>query len=253
MAGYVRTFNRFELKYLLHFKQAREFLDGIRAHVTLDENAGREGFYKVASVYYDSPNLMCYWEKVDGEKYRRKVRVRTYGEMPTEAFPEIKQRYNLTVQKRRCRGEITEVERRMESILRGDCETGLDPVYDEIFFLVHRYNLEPKTLVSYNRMALFDLYKKDLRITIDRNVRARAISLGLREHRLRGRHAIPPTLMIVEVKFNEFIPRWLCSVLNRYDAQIQRVSKYCLAVEALNLDRRISLVSSGARAQHWKA
>ena len=41
--------------------------------------------------------------------------------------------------------------------------------------------------------------------------------------------------MVVEVKFNDTIPAWLCTVLNRLDLQIERVSKYCYAVEALGL------------------
>ena len=71
MSSYIRAFNRFELKYLLHH-QTREFLDRIKAHVHPDPNAGRDGFYKVLSLYFDSPDFMCYWEKLDGEKYRRK-------------------------------------------------------------------------------------------------------------------------------------------------------------------------------------
>jgi len=60
--------------------------------VDFDANAGRDGSYKVASLYYDSPDLRCYWEKLDVEKVRRKLRVRTYGERPEWAFMEIKGR-----------------------------------------------------------------------------------------------------------------------------------------------------------------
>ena len=74
MGAYIRAFNRFELKYLLHHTQARELLEGIRAHVIFDENAGRDGFYKVASVYYDSPDLMCFWEKIDGEDVKKEIK-----------------------------------------------------------------------------------------------------------------------------------------------------------------------------------
>jgi len=34
------------------------------------------------------------------------------------------------------------------------------------------------------------------------------------------------------------IPRWLCTVLNSMDAQVQRISKYCAGIEALEMDRR---------------
>ncbi len=238
MSDYIRTFNRFELKYLLHHTQAREFVDRIGGHVDSDANVGDGGFYKVASVYYDSRSLMCYWEKIDGEKYRRKVRVRTYGPTPEDAFVEIKQRYNLSVQKRRCRFPIEVVNREMERMDRGGYSSDVDPVFDEVYNLRKRYRLEPKMLISYNRAAFFDKFKKDLRITIDRNIRCRSLNLDLTQHRTKGVYAVPPTYMVLEVKFNEAIPRWICTVLNAMDLQVVRLSKYCEGVQAMGLEQR---------------
>jgi hypothetical protein len=115
----------------------------------------------------------------------------------------------------------------------------VDPVFDEIYLLRRRHRLEPNLIVSYNRAAFFDLYKRDLRITVDRNFRCRNLDLSLDRQRMRGRWAISPTYMVVEVKFNDTIPRWLCTVLNRLDVQIERVSKYCYAVEALGLHEKM--------------
>jgi len=238
MSEYVRTFNRFELKYLLHHRVARDFVDAISSHVHTDRNAQGDGFYKVASLYYDSPGLDCYWEKIDGEKFRRKVRMRTYGANPTEAFVEIKQRYDLSVQKRRCRFSIEDAQKTMVDVVNGRYSGGKDPVFDEVFLLTRRGDFEPKLVISYNRMAFFDQYKSDLRITLDRNIRARNLSLDLTRDRLRGVHALPSTMVLLEVKFNEVIPRWLCTVLNSMDAQVQRISKYCAGIEALEMDRR---------------
>ncbi len=140
--AYIRTFNRFELKYLVHYKQAQALKEMIGPHVTQDENAGFDGYYKISSLYYDSSDLKCYWEKLDGESFRRKVRVRTYGAHPEEAFLEIKQRLNLTVQKRRCRATLAEITERMAAICNGRLESALDPVYDEVFVLARRYRLD---------------------------------------------------------------------------------------------------------------
>jgi len=235
LTDYIRTFNRFELKYLLHHRQAWDLIDSIRGFIRADPHVGRDGFYKVVSRYYDSPELVCYWEKIDGEKYRRKVRIRTYGEVPEDAFAEIKQRYNITVQKRRTRGSLQEIEEQLTRMEEGRYPGGGDPVLDEIFYLRRQYRLEPKLIVSYNRAAFFDLHKNDLRITIDRNFRARNLQLSLARHRMKGRWAIHPSLVVVEIKFNDTIPRWLCAALNRFDVQIERVSKYCYGIEALGM------------------
>ena len=235
---YVRTFNRYELKYLMHYKQARELFAAIGPHVRADPHRGLEGFYKVVSRYYDSNDLRFFWEKLDGEKYRRKVRVRTYGPRPDKAFVEIKQRTNLSVQKRRCVASLDLVEREMARICSGRYRQGLDPVFDEVFILSRAYALEPKLIVSYQRAAFFDLHKRDLRITLDRNIKCRNISLDLAEHRMAGRYMIPPTWVLLEVKFNEVIPRWLCTTLNRFNLQIDRVSKYCRGVERCGMHLR---------------
>lgn len=235
---YVRAFNRFELKYIIHFSQARALLKSIGAHVRHDPHAGRDGFYKIVSLYYDSPDLSCYWEKLDGEMYRRKIRVRTYGESPDEAFLEIKQRYNLNVQKRRCRFPLKVINRELESISTGPYNGGIDPVFDEVFNVVRRRALEPKLIISYNRAAFFDRHRRDLRITLDRNIKFRSQCLSLEKNRLKGRYVIPPTMMILEVKFDETIPQWISSCLNRLDFQVQRFSKYCEGVERSGLDLR---------------
>ena len=250
MSEYVRTFNRYELKFLLHHRRAWDFLESIGNFVRTDPNAGPDGFYKVVSRYYDSPDLMCYREKIDGEKYRRKIRVRTYGVAPEFAFAEIKQRYNITVQKRRTRATLQEIESQFSQMDSGAYSAGEDPVLDEIYYLRKQFGLEPKIIVSYNRAAYFDLLKKDLRITIDRNFRTRNLQLSLSADRTRGRWAIDPRQVVVEVKFNETIPRWLCTSLNRFDVQIDRVSKYCYGIEALGMEnlrpRLRSRISNGA-------
>ena len=160
MSEYIRTFNRFELKYLLHYRAAREFVEAISPHVRTDANAEGDGFYKVSSLYYDSPALSAYWEKMDGEKFRRKVRVRTYGPSPQDAYIEIKQRYNLSVQKRRCRFPIHEAPNIMKDVISGAYDGGRDRVLDEVFLLAQRGRLEPQVIISYNRMAFFDHFNR---------------------------------------------------------------------------------------------
>ena len=102
----VRSFNRFELKYLVTLSQAERLKSALAAYLVPDEHSHHEGRYKLASLYYDSADLRCYWEKVDGLKFRRKLRIRCYetGEALTDdtpVFVEIKQRVDRVTQKRR--------------------------------------------------------------------------------------------------------------------------------------------------------
>lgn len=236
-SGHSVSHSRFELKYLLHHTAVARLAEIMEPHVRADPHGGPDGHYRVASLYYDSPGLRCYWEKIDGEKVRRKVRIRTYGDRPAVAFLEVKQRYNLSVQKRRVSGPIDQVLDTMERIVHHGDGREVGPVYDEVAFLVRSLRLEPRLLVTYDRAAFFDRYKRDFRITVDRAVRCADVAPDLRKRPIRGRFVIPPTMVIVEVKFNDTLPRWLCGVMNSLDAQIERVSKYCYAVESRGLHR----------------
>lgn len=229
-------FDRYEFKYLVHAKEARAVLATIEPYVKRDKNAGADGFYKVTSLYLDSPDRAAYWEKLDGEKFRRKVRVRTYGTNAPNAFVEIKQRLNLGVAKRRTLLPVAQAEERIRAICRGAHEPG-DAVLDEVYVLAKVEQLRPTIVVSYNRAAWFDAWRPDLRITLDRNLKWRTHDLALGGDPTRGRFIVPPDWLVLEVKFDRILPSWLCTALNRHDLQLQRISKYCRAIEAAGLEK----------------
>jgi hypothetical protein len=229
-------FDRYELKYLLQVRQAHAVLDTLAPYVRRDQNAGTDGFYKIASLYLDSPGFDAYWEKQDGEKFRRKVRVRTYGAGASHAFIEIKQRHNLGVAKRRTKLPVAEAERTVQELCGGRHRPG-DAVLDEAFVLAKRERLRPVVVVSYNRAAFFDARRRDLRITLDRNMKWRSHDLSIQGDPTRGKWFLPPDWCILEVKFDRVLPSWLCTALNRHDLKLERISKYCRAVEAAGLIR----------------
>ena len=55
----IRSFNRFELKYLVTLRQAEGFRQDLRAYLTPDENGNGCGAYELASLYFDSPDYRC--------------------------------------------------------------------------------------------------------------------------------------------------------------------------------------------------
>ena len=228
--SYPRHINRFEVKYVLNLDQVNEMIGAILPYVEPDTHNGKAGFYPVVSLYYDSPDLMCFWEKVDGMKFRRKLRIRLYDDGPDNAFLEIKQRIDQTTQKRRARGPLEGFLSGMDLMRSSEFPTGEDPVCDEARLLVDKFRLEPKVIVSYNRSAWFGVYERGLRITIDRNLRYSRFMGRFDFRGGRDRYFISPGQMVLEVKFNEVAPGWLCSALNRLDLAARRLSKYCQAV-----------------------
>lgn len=65
--------------------------------------------YTVKTLYLDTPDLLYYYEKMDGLKVRKKLRIRTYGDDHSTAFLEIKRRYIDIVVKERAKYTSKEI------------------------------------------------------------------------------------------------------------------------------------------------
>ena len=230
-AEYIRSFNRFELKYLVHRNVASEFIRSLDGYIYSDPNSKESNGYSIYSLYCDSPDLAFFWEKIEGLKYRRKVRFRRYGD-DSDVFLEVKQRVDRTVQKRRVRWPLDQV---VQTFCSSDGLVGTsreaDPVSAEIFFLWHHYGLEPRMAITYRREAYFAVFETDLRITIDSRVQYNAVDLDIANPIETGKCLVDPEQVVVEVKFNERVPLWLCKAIGKCGLDFVRLSKYCTAVD----------------------
>ena len=74
----LRSFNRFELKYLASQRLAERLREELTARLDADLHSSA-GSYPVWSRYYDTEDLRFYWEKIEGIRFRRKLRIRHYG------------------------------------------------------------------------------------------------------------------------------------------------------------------------------
>ncbi|MBN1772730.1 MAG: polyphosphate polymerase domain-containing protein [Deltaproteobacteria bacterium] len=235
----VRRFNRYELKYVLHVRQVAPLVRDLLHFMAPDEHADDDGAYRVTSLYYDSPDLHFYRAKLDGLRYRRKLRVRVYPgargvDESSPAFVEIKQRMNQTVQKRRivlplgtalehCAGHI-------DGAAGGDAADVA--AGSEIQYMVRALRLRPTCVVTYRRRAFVgSRYERGMRVTFDTLVSGRTTVLDLTAP-ARCRPILPETAVVMEIKVDDRVPDWATSLVARHECVLQRVSKYCLSVAA---------------------
>ncbi|HEU5075102.1 MAG TPA: polyphosphate polymerase domain-containing protein, partial [Polyangiaceae bacterium] len=230
----IRRFNRYELKYVLPWAKCEALIADLAPHIPVDCNGGRAG-YRVVSLYYDSPTYDFFWAKVEGIRYRRKLRLRAYVDRNvediTQCTVEIKQRINRTVQKRRLLLPLPEAERLCAGAY---VPSGLHPldqrVADEVSYLVRGKHLRPAAITAYHRRAFEGMHTNaGVRVTFDTDVRGRVHALKLDES-AENQHIVPPGWAIMEVKANDGVPSWMISLLGRHECQLRRVSKYCLAL-----------------------
>jgi hypothetical protein len=242
-----RSANRFELKYIVSHDRVAPFVDALSPYLVDDRNVAGERGYPVYSVYWDSEDWTLFWEKIEGLKNRRKLRVRRYAD-GKHGFIEIKHRMDRTLQKRRSRLPLTtiyETFRGEEDVAwrpeaEGDDGQGTDPVVAEATYLRERYRLRPRMAVSYQRRAFFGKYDPDLRITFDTRLQYDPHALDIAEPFETGRYIVDPRVVIMEVKFSERAPVWLCNLLSSFDFKMTRLSKYCSAVDLAYFGNRLT-------------
>ncbi|MBB4931283.1 hypothetical protein F4561_002103 [Lipingzhangella halophila] len=231
----LRAFNRYELKYLVPVEQVGDIRAEIAARMESDSNAGANG-YGVWSLYYDTQRLRFYWEKIEGLKFRRKLRIRRYGEVgtggeDTTVSVEIKQRVNRVTQKRRVLlpyGDARALCDRRERVEHPTAQ----PFVDEVLDLLHRLDLRPSAMTGYRREPYAGTGSDlGLRVTLDHRVRGRDRDFDVRSE-TESRYIISPRFAVMEVKANERAPYWVTDMAARHGLQVQRISKYCQSVEA---------------------
>jgi SPX domain protein involved in polyphosphate accumulation len=234
----IRRFNRFELKYVLPVSRSARIMDELRHQIAPDSHGGERG-YPLVSLYYDSPQLDCFWAKIEGIRFRRKVRLRIYpGDDITQVKVgsiEIKQRINKTVQKRRLELPLEQAER---LCLGQRAIEGLDEmdtqVANEVTYLSRSLDLRPTAVTAYWRRA-FEGQDENLgvRFTFDTLVASRIHALQVNAAAI-NRLILPADYCIMEVKVDDRVPEWATSLLARHDCQLTRISKYCAGVARLH-------------------
>lgn len=242
----IRKFNRFEIKYILSLKQTEDLKKDLNAYLIPDEYSGEYGFYNLSSLYYDSPQLNCYWEKVNGNRFRRKLRIRHYESNQiltpeTNVFVEIKQRIGKVTQKRRA---VLSYEKALQL-----CNNRVIPehnrqdrkVIEEIYAFIWQYNLQPVEIIRYRREAFMSRdWDQGLRVTFDTEISSQDYPLLL-DSDSRAELIIPPNRVIMEVKVNEQIPMWLTEMIAHHNFQVIGFSKYCQGIESRRIIPALSM------------
>jgi hypothetical protein len=253
VSGVVKHFNRFELKYLLPHARVPELIEALAPHVSADphsEQAGPGG-YPIHSVYWDSRGLAFFWEKIEGLKVRRKLRLRRYGGSDS-VFLEIKQRIDRTLQKRRVVWPLeriagAETPEALDALLEGE----EDRVAREILFLRRYYDLRPTLGISYRRRAFLARNESDLRVTFDSRVQYHPVEPSIVQPPDTGKYVLDPELAILEIKFGHGVPLWLCKLVSRFELRVVRLSKYCSAVDREWFRSTLTAGASGVGGATW--
>jgi hypothetical protein len=229
---------RYELKYVLDRDQYHALVEELASYMLLDPHGDQDGHYQVTSLYFDTADFKAYWDKIEGLRFRRKVRVRVYNTQivrpDTICSVEIKQRINKVIQKRRA---VLSYASAIEL-----CEAGVDvngvsgasrAAIEEVAYMSRVFQLQPASVVTYDRLAFVGTeLDPNLRVTFDTNMKSRTHDLSLlSESYTENRSFLPPQFCVMEIKANGNVPFWLTKLIAKHHCTIRSISKYCVAVQ----------------------
>ena len=215
---------RHELKY--HITPAElTVLRGVLAPMMqLDPNGNENNEYHIRSLYFDTINDDALEEKIAGVGNRKKYRIRIYNFSDKVIKLECKSKYGDLISK-----QSVSIPRELaEQLIAGDPD-GLQrmrhPLLHDVYREMRTRLLRPAVIVDYVREAYIH-QAEEVRITFDKQVRTGLYSVDLFNPQIPTYPVFDDPVEILEVKFDEFLPSYLQSILSGITAQRSAVSKY---------------------------
>ncbi len=230
---------RKEYKYYVSFDALDRLRERFLTSMVHDKHCREceDSCYTVRSIYLDTRGLLFFYEKLEGLKIRKKLRIRTYNhnEADIPAFLEIKRKYKNTIYKERVivpLVEMTNLLNGAEMRLAGEPPTFLErATLNKFIYLTKRLKLEPQVLVTYEREALIGLDDPSLRVTLDLNVRSYPTPTPDEMFREQDLCTLVDSAFILEVKFYGRMPIWVRNVIRDFRLHKQPISKYCSGLD----------------------
>ncbi len=215
---------RHEAKHIINLMDYYCISQRLRAVCKLDKNAKKDRRYHIRSLYFDSIEDTALREKMDGLIYRDKYRIRIYDLSDETIRLEKKSKINGLCNKRQTK--LTKKE--CESIIKGDISwmsKSKDPLILDFYANIKSRRLRPKTIVDYNREAYVYPYG-NVRITFDSNIKSGVYQVNLFDENLPTVPVNSDSTLLMEVKFDEFLPDVIRDIIQSNERKTTAYSKY---------------------------
>ena len=216
---------RHELKYSIPYADYVGLRTRLSKIMISDPHTDDSGKYLIRSIYFDNSDDKALREKIDGIGKREKFRIRYYND--DLSFITLEKKMKIDNLCLKYDAQITEEECR--KILSGDTSFMKEHPQElvrELYAKMNYQGLRPRVLVSYVREPY--IYRAgNVRITFDSQIRT---SLFQREFLTGSISDISatdtPEEMILEVKYDAFLPWVIQDLIQVRGIRQQAFSKY---------------------------
>lgn len=216
---------RHELKFDIGIAEYLQLIPRLDAVLQKDPNVGEDGMYHIQSVYFDNYKDKALKEKIAGVQKREKFRIRWYN----GDFSRIKLEKKMKINDLCLKYSASLSEEEFISIMQGDIDwmsVSDDSLIRELYVKEKSQLLRPKVIVSYKREP-YIYGPGNVRITIDSDIRSslyHPLSEGCDTELVDAR--MEPGRMILEVKYDEYIPSVISDILQMGNIRQGAFSKY---------------------------
>ena len=222
--------SRHEYKFQINEMDLALLMSRISPIMKRDRHTGSKGYYHIRSVYFDDYWDTCYQKNEAGTDPRAKYRIRIY-DAGTERIT-LEKKVKERGKTRKVSAPLTLEQAQM--LIEGRClpmdqQTFSDypQLLQQFLVLMQTRMMRPKVIVCYDRIPFVDK-NGNVRITFDKNIAASTDFSHFFENDLLKVPILPPGIQLLEVKYDEFLPRVIRSQLELGHLRQETFSKYYL-------------------------
>ena len=216
---------RHELKFAIPYADYLAMRARLRAVMTADPHADASGTYRIRSIYFDNSDDKALREKIDGVGKREKFRIRYYND--DFSFITLEKKMKLGSLCLKYDARLTEEESRR--LLSGDTAFMRDhprELVRELYAKMTYQGLRPRVLVSYVREP-YVFPAGNVRVTFDSRIRTTLFHREFLTEQVSDISATDaPGDMILEVKYDAFLPELIQDLIQVPGIRQQAFSKY---------------------------
>lgn len=226
MADKTLRVSRVELKHHINYFQYLSLSHKLANVLVADKHNGVRG-YTIRSLYFDDFGNSDFYEKLAGIENRKKIRLRVYSPNDKQAKLEIKRKFGDSQEKKtvlKDKADAEELIKQNYEVLRKyDSETA-----QSIYHIMKLNRLRPVVLIEYRRKA-FIHQMNNIRVTLDNDIRSNEVNFGLFDEKVVMIPTDDYDTNILEVKYNNFIFKYITDIFSPLDLERQSYSKYMVS------------------------
>ena len=217
----LKTF-RHEYKFVIPYDEMLRLRE--KLNVLLDIDRDYNG-YMIRSLYFDSIDDEDYYDKLNGEMNRKKIRLRIYEPNGKLVKLELKAKYDY----HQLKESLIINKEDAKEMIKGNYQVLLK--YDEdvarrIYVMLMEGYYKPKVIIEYQRIAYKG--KTTTRITFDFEIKSSTNVEDFFEENINYIETIDKKDVVLEVKFDRLLEPYISTILNKYVSRGQSVSKYIM-------------------------